>query len=157
MPTGRNTVGAWRAAAKFVGVSGLGWLLDLSLFMTLSFLTDLGPLVTNLISAGVAVTFVFLISARYVFMYEGQYLASKLLAYVAFNIVAILAASAAIGLMAQALTSLSAPYLASPERLSGIAAKLLVTPVTLLANFLFSRLLLEKRGAEAPHAIRAGR
>jgi putative flippase GtrA len=133
------------ALGRFVGVSGLGWLLDLALFTVLNFGTNLSHFVANLFSAGVAVTFVFLVSARYIFFYEGRFLLLKLLAYIGFNLVAITAASAAIEIIANIMSGLIAPYVQASYAVSGLLAKIAVTPLTLAANFLFSRFLLTSR------------
>jgi len=140
----------------FAGISGLGWLIDLSLFSLLSLATDLGPFAANLLSAGVAVTFVYFASARHVFRYRGGYLLAKLLAYIAFNVLAITAASAAIGLLASAISGPLGELAGKDgEALAGLLAKIAVTPLTLAANFAFSRVLLG-RTRPAPGGMQPG-
>lgn len=109
---------------KFGVISGLGWLIDFSLFYALVRL-DVAPFLANLVGAGVAVTFVFFSSVKRVFQYEGHYLLAKLVAYICYQVVAVAIASAVIDLIA---------------RHTGVApllAKILVTPFTFYANFQF--------------------
>jgi putative flippase GtrA len=117
---------------RFGIVSGVGWLLDFSLFTLLSWRL-LSPAPANAVSALVAVVFVFIASTRKVF-YEGTGFSwGKLVAYLAYQAVIIALFSFAI----QALT-----------RWSGLpppVCKVLVTPVNFYTNFLFMSVLLTGR------------
>lgn len=117
-----------RAVMQFGLVSLAGWGGDFIVFLTLV-RCGMQPGAANLISAALAVTFVYFASIRRVFEYAGRLLLGKFAVYVAYQAAAVLAASAAVG------------WLAHDAGLQGWAAKLVVTPVTFLANYAFMRRL----------------
>lgn len=109
---------------RFGVISGVGWLIDFSLF---AFLCWFGvPVwVANMLGASVAVLFVFFVSVRRVFEYEGGYLVRKLIAYAIYQVIAILAASFLIDALTQSIG------------LAPVVSKIIVTPLTFYANFQF--------------------
>ena len=134
-----------RQALQFVGVSGLGWLLDTTIFLALSTLAGWGPMPANLLSATCAVLFVFAWSSRAIFRPNDGSVAQKVFVLVAFNALVILAASWILaevaGLLDRSLAALGA---AVPLALVRLTAKILVTPVTLALNFVVMRYLVER-------------
>jgi hypothetical protein len=124
--------GRFRAILLFTLTSGVGWLIDIGLFTWLTAI-GLAPLSANLISAGTAVTYVFLVSTRRIFSHDHSYMVGKFLFYLAYQIAAVFLASLAIDVL---------------YRIVGghpLLAKVLVTPVTLYMNFIFMAYLLERR------------
>lgn len=119
---------------RFGLVSGIGWLIDFCLFVSLGWLG--APVwASNMVGASVAVLFVFFASVRHVFEYEGGYLIGKLIAYIAYQAIAILAASLLIDVLTRWFG------------LTPVLAKILVTPLAFYANFLFmSRITTGKLG-----------
>lgn len=113
---------------RFGVISGVGWLIDFSLF---AFLCWLGaPIwVANMLGASVAVVFVFFTSVHRVFEYEGGYLVRKLIAYAIYQAIAILAASFLINALSQSFG------------LAPLLSKIFVTPLTFYANFQFMSLI----------------
>ena len=61
----------------FVLVSGVGWLMDFSIYTVLSYLTDLKVIVINIISSIPAITYVFLLSNKKIFKNEHSRLSLK--------------------------------------------------------------------------------
>lgn len=116
---------------KFGVISGLGWLIDFSIFVTLGAVGVI-PGIANGIAATVAVTFVYFSSLRPIFKYEGHYLVRKLVAYWFYQLFAVTLASLAVNVLA---TSGVYP----------VMAKIIVTPFTFLANYIFMRWLAEVR------------
>ncbi|MFF7394925.1 GtrA family protein [Achromobacter sp. NPDC008082] len=114
---------------KFGLISGLGWLIDFSIFVALCAVGFI-PGVANGIAATVAVTFVYFSSLRPIFQYEGHYMMRKLMAYWLYQIVAV------------TLASLIVNFLATVG-MHSIVAKIVVTPFTFLANYLFMKWLSE--------------
>ncbi|MCA8900558.1 MAG: GtrA family protein [Hyphomonas sp.] len=114
--------------ARFGFVSLAGWAGDFLIFVSLTSI-GVGALVANVVSAGAAVAFVYFASVRRIFSYRGRFIYSKFAAYAGYQVVAVLAASAAIAALAAAMGL--APWI----------AKIIVTPATFLANFLFMKLL----------------
>lgn len=131
-------------AWAFGGVSGIGWLLDTALF---ALLAQLGPVPAgpaNVLSAGVAVCFVFLVTHERLFGGTREQRRRHLLAYVAAQVVLVLLASLAIGALVQVTGA--APLL----------VKIAVTPFTLALNFL-TMTRITRRPAPQPAAGRTPR
>ncbi|MFW5751309.1 MAG: GtrA family protein [Planctomycetota bacterium] len=134
-----------RVITGFGIVSGIGWLLDFAIFASLAE-AGLRLAVANFLGASVAVTFVYFASVRHVFRYAGGFLYLKFALYVAYQVLAITAASIAVEGIARAWG------------MPGIWAKIIVTPLTFGANFLFMLLLVGRRpdpGARPAGSIRA--
>ncbi|MCZ2339372.1 MULTISPECIES: GtrA family protein [Citrobacter] len=113
---------------RFAVVSGLGWLIDFSIF---ALLNSLGfPVwLANIVGATTAVLFVFFASVRKIFQYNGHYILWKLLNYIVYQIIAIICASLLIDFIALQFGMLP------------IIAKVIVTPLTFYANFQFMSFL----------------
>ena len=131
----------------FAVVSGIGWVIDVSLAVVLVH-TGLSPYLASFAGAAVAVSFVYFVSQILVF--EGVAARNKahFLAYVLWQIFAIALASLIVAILAQwlfqynimrlfALTNVGLDPLAFA---TGVA-KALVTPLTLIANFVFMKWL----------------
>lgn len=109
---------------QFALVSGAGLAIDFCLFIVLVE----GAVRTgwaNLISAGAAVAFVYLVSVRRIFAYQGQFLVRLFSVYAAYQFAAVTSASWLVDFVA--LEFDQAPIL----------AKVVVLPLTFTANFLF--------------------
>ncbi|MEO0821826.1 MAG: hypothetical protein AAF074_15540 [Pseudomonadota bacterium] len=142
--------------SRFTVISGIGWLIDLSLMLGLVAL-GLGAFEANLVGAFCGVSFVFVAAQRRVFVAAGGVRLGMLAAYLAWHAIAITAASALIGLIAGALAGpaaalrdalaalLPGPLVPGAPLIAAGAAKALVTPLTLYANFLVMGRLLEGR------------
>lgn len=113
---------------RFAVVSGLGWLIDFSIF---ALLNSFGfPVwLANIVGATTAVLFVFFASVRKIFQYNGHYILWKLLTYIVYQIIAIVCASLLIDFIALQFGMLP------------IIAKIIVTPLTFYANFQFMSFL----------------
>lgn len=126
---------------RFGFVSGLGLATDVAVYVLL-YRGGVPPGFANLISAGLAVSLVFVLSQRRVFRYGGRFLLPLFLAYVVYQVLAVSAASAGVGaLVAQA-------------GLGPLLAKAVVTPLTFGCNYVFMSTLFRRGGrsalAEAP-------
>ncbi len=109
---------------RFGLIAGTGWLIDFCLFIALNWL-GMPVWMANMLSASVAVLFVFFASVRRVFEYEGGYLFNKLIAYAIYQVIAIALASALIDMLARWFD------------IAPVGAKVIVTPITFYANFQF--------------------
>jgi putative flippase GtrA len=130
---------------EFVLVSGVGWLIDFSIFSTLTS-GGVTPFSANLISAGTAVLFVFAVCRRALFRNSPRPLHKAITLYVIYNIAAIAVASLFVQLLGRRIAPelnqilafvLSKGYGSSLAHvaLAPIVAKVVVTPLTLYANF----------------------
>ncbi|EPB5648976.1 GtrA family protein [Citrobacter braakii] len=113
---------------RFAVVSGLGWLIDFSIFVLLNSL-GFPVWLANIVGATTAVLFVFFASVRKIFQYNGHYILWKLLNYIVYQIIAIICASLLIDFIALQFGMLP------------IIAKIIVTPLTFYANFQFMSFL----------------
>ena len=118
-----------RKVVGFAILSAAGLAIDMGVFWVLVTL-GLRAGFANLISASLAVTFVYFSSAKSIFSYHGGFLLRLFLLYAAYQVVAVLAASLAVDQLVVALG------------LAPLLAKVAILPVTFSANFLFMTFLL---------------
>ncbi len=104
-------------------VSATGLALDVGGFSLLVHIAHMGPLPANLISATVAVTFVFFVSARHVFRSDGHLLIIPFMIYLIYQAIAVSLASVAVAWLCHA-------------GVLPILSKIAILPVTFIANFL---------------------
>ena len=120
-------------ALRFVGLSGIGWLLDFTVYTLLS------TRVSNLVGA----SFVFAFSTRFVFRDNHRIpLFWKYCVYIAYQIVLIIL----ISLLLAKINSLMTTYVSAVliVRYSAILSKIIVTPITMTLNFFVMRFAIEK-------------
>lgn len=134
----------WRTFLGFVLLSGLGWLCDMLSFTALVRLAGMSPFGANVISSYVGVTFVWFTAVGTLFRHDGNGSAGGarhggryLLIYWCYQFLSIMAYSQLLHLAATTL----AAGAGSVAGHSAIIAKLLVTPVNLVTNFLFMKVL----------------
>ena len=130
-------------AAQFVGISGIGWLIDFAIFNLLHLAVEKVAL-CNTVSSLVAVAFVFAVSTRKTFVQKagGISLKAKFVLYVVYQFVLIFAMSALISVITGFLSRIFAETVA--ESFSAMAAKIVVTPVTMTLNFCVMKFLIER-------------
>jgi putative flippase GtrA len=124
----------WQLVTRVAGfsiLSAIGLAIDIAIFSLLVHF-GLRPGYANLVSAGLAVTFVYFSSAKKVFQYHGRFLLPLFLVYLLYQVAAVLAASFAVDRLAIA-------------GFKPIIAKLLILPVTFTANYISMSFLLRAR------------
>ena len=125
---------------KFAGVSGAGLCLDYAVYSALC-ASGVPAGWANLVSAGLGVTFVFLVSARHIFEGQDRFLLGLFAMYAAYQVVAVSAASWLVG---------EATHLFDGRYLLG---KTVVLPLSFTANYLFMTWLFgARRRSERPAA-----
>lgn len=141
--------------SSFTLISGVGWCMDFSLFNYLVSV-DYPYLVSNLVSALVAVAFVFLFSRKWVFRNHVGSLKAATLQYIVWSIVAIAVASQLLSVIASILehrnlsfvteliAQISGKHLDQRSLVSNMA-KILITPFTMYANFVAVGYIIERR------------
>lgn len=129
-------------AIKFVGISGIGWLIDFGVFTILGLL-GIPSWICNIISSLCGVTFVFFVSTRKTFEVSLKRLTlrQKYVIYVLFEIIIILVASRFVGMLDGIFAGMDFELF---RKFSAIVAKICVTPFTMLINFIFMKILTEK-------------
>lgn len=129
-------------AIKFIGLSGIGWILDFCIYMGLGFVSS-KLFINNIISSWVGVTFVFVFSTRKIFQNKsGISLKCKYMIYILYQCVLILLISKLLNIIN--ITILN--YIASDivVRFSFVIAKIFVTPITMVLNFLVMKCVMER-------------
>ena len=136
----------WLAAfLKFGGLSGMGWLLDFALLLSMVGGFGVPPFVANLISSSIAALTVFLVSRRLIFDRSEGGLGTRIAVYLLYTLCLITAAAWAMTLIIGGLGGLAQAHGYDPSRAVLTAcAKVLVTPPQLLLNFLMSRHMSER-------------
>ena len=131
-----------KQAVGFVGISGLGWLLDFTVYTLLGLIWD-QYFLSNFISSCMGVTFVFIFSTRTIFKNNSKIpLMLKYVIYLVYQLLLILAMSKVLSLIQ--LHVLSAIAIPLVQRFSHILAKILITPITMVLNFIVMKCLMEK-------------
>ena len=130
-------------AFKFFGFSGIGWLIDMTIFIILTSLS-VSEVIANLFSSFVAVTFVYFASTKKLFTNSNKKfnLKQKYIVYFVYQFFMISISSIVIGALSNLITNITTiAFLLSYKK---IISKIIVTPFTMVINFIFMRFLIEK-------------
>ena len=129
---------------KFLFLSGIGWLIDFTLYLIFSNIFDFKIIYSNILSSIPAVTFVFFVSTRRIFIKNkrGLTLKEKYLIYFLYQVILIIT----ISLLGQYLYLLILKNIAVKIELKilKLIIKILITPITMLINFIVMKFLVEK-------------
>lgn len=130
-------------AVHFIGISGIGWLIDFTIFNILNFF-GINVVVCNCFSSLVAVAFVFIVSTRKTFIQKeaGIPLKVKFLIYVLYQAILILVMSWILSLINEFLISWFSGT--NFENLTAMISKIAVTPITMTLNFIVMKFLIER-------------
>lgn len=131
-----------RQAIRFVGLSGIGWLLDFSVYTVLSFLSE-NLALNNMFSSLVGASFVFVFSTRFVFRDSHNIpLIFKYIIYVLYQLLLIYLISLLLAWVNTVILAIfSAKLIVS---LSALLSKMIVTPITMAVNFFAMKFVIEK-------------
>ena len=129
---------------NFLFLSGIGWLIDFTLYLLFSNVFNLKIIHSNILSSIPAVTFVFFVSTRKIFAKNNSRISlkEKYLIYFLYQLILILL----ISLLAKYLYLLSLKNISMNVeiKLLKIIIKILITPITMLINFIVMKFLIEK-------------
>lgn len=127
---------------EFVGLSGIGWFLDFGTYMLLGFASS-NVVLNNIISSWVGVTFVFIFATRRVFKNNSRIsLKWKYLIYLLYQLVLIFLISKLLGVINTGI--INHIDITLVVRISATISKILVTPITMVSNFLVLKGVIEK-------------
>lgn len=131
-----------RQAITFIGLSGIGWLLDFSAFVLLGLFSS-NLVLNNIISSWCGVTFVFVFATKKIFQNNSHIsLKWKYIIYLAYQAVLIYFISILLNeihaFLLQEFTLALILTFAKP------LSKILVTPVTMVCNFIVMKGILER-------------
>lgn len=127
---------------KFFGISGIGWILDFIIYTSLTVFLTSRVDISNMISSFIGITFVFLFSTKKVFINNSKIsLKIKYLIYIIYQVVLILIVSEVMLYLKKYFFSLDIKLLL---KYINIVVKVIVTPFTMLINFIVIKKLIEK-------------
>ena len=129
-------------AVKFIGLSGIGWILDFMTFTVFGFFSK-NVTLNNFISSWVGVTFVFIFATRKVFQNNSKIpLKMKYLIYLAYQCLLIYLISKLLGYInAWIVKSIAIEFVI---KLAPTISKIFVTPITMILNFIVMKTIIEK-------------
>lgn len=129
-------------AIHFVGLSGIGWILDFCTY-TLLGLFSVNLIINNIISSWVGVSFVFAFATRKVFRNNTRIsLKWKYLIYLGYQLVLVFVVSKLLhGVNVAIVNNIDIDIVL---RVSSIIAKIVVTPITMVLNFWVMKGVIEK-------------
>lgn len=129
-------------AVKFIGLSGIGWILDFMTFTVFGFFSK-NVTLNNFISSWVGVTFVFIFATRKVFQNNSKIpLKMKYLIYLAYQCLLIYLISKLLGYVnAWIVKSIAIEIVI---KLAPTISKIFVTPITMILNFIVMKTIIEK-------------
>ncbi|MBR3509045.1 MAG: GtrA family protein [Lachnospiraceae bacterium] len=129
-------------AVKFIGLSGIGWILDFMTFTVFGFFSK-NVTLNNFISSWVGVTFVFIFATRKVFQNNSKIpLKMKYLIYLAYQCLLIYLISKLLGYVnAWIVKSIAIEFVI---KLAPTISKIFVTPITMILNFIVMKTIIEK-------------
>ena len=131
-----------KQAVKFVGLSGIGWILDFLTYTILGLISS-NVVVNNIISSWIGVTFVFIFATRKVFQNQSQIsLKWKYLIYLGYQVLLILLISKLLGQVNEFILVHNTIRIIG--RFSTIISKILVTPITMVLNFIVMKSVIER-------------
>lgn len=129
-------------AVKFIGVSGIGWILDFFIYTCLGLWSE-NLILNNTISSWVGVTFVFIFATRKIFKNKSRIsLKWKYLIYIVYQIILIFLISKFLGLIN--IFIINNIDLQIIKDFSPILSKIIVTPITMILNFIVMKNIVEK-------------
>ena len=126
----------------FVGISGIGWIIDFVIYNILSLVFKVDISIANMISSLVGVTFVFIFSTRKIFENGGKLnIKVKCVIYIVYQIILILCVSRVMPIIKNFLIGFDIDFII---KYASVLAKILITPATMIINFIFMKYLIEK-------------
>ena len=129
-------------AFSFFGISGIGWLIDMSIYSILTYF-NVYTILANIISSFTAVTFVYLTSTKKIFVNinDSFNVKKKYIVYILYQVIIVLISSTISNFIAKNLVNFDIKLIADYAKIS---AKIIVTPFTMITNFIFMKFLIEK-------------
>ena len=131
-----------KQAVKFIGLSGIGWIIDFSTYSGLCLLYN-NIVVNNIISSWIGVTFVFIFATRKIFKNNSNIsLRIKYIVYLCYQMILIFAISKLLGYVNNYI--ISNIKMEMVVSLSSIISKIVVTPITMIMNFIVMKSIIER-------------
>ena len=131
-----------KQAIRFIGISGVGWIIDFIIYNTLSYI-GCRVFISNIISSMVGVSFVFWFSIRKTFVAKsnGIKLKYKFIIYIAYQCILIFLISQLVDIINVSMMSSGITFI---HDYSITISKILITPITMICNFVTMKILVER-------------
>lgn len=129
-----------KQAFKFFGISGIGWIIDFTIYTILTSIFNLNVDISNIFSSLSGCSFVFMTSTRKLFKNNSKInIKIKYVIYIVFELLLIFTSSKIMIILKNNLINveLIAEYI-------NLVVKIIITPFTMLINFIFMKNLIEK-------------
>lgn len=127
---------------KFIGFSGIGWILDFGIYTGLKNFSD-NIITNNIISSWIGVSFVFIFTTRKIFKNNNKIaLEYKYFIYIGYQIILIFFVSELLGKINYFL--LNNIKIELIVNFSTALSKIIVTPITMILNFIVMKNVIEK-------------
>jgi putative flippase GtrA len=141
--TNNNAINLPGKFIRFLGVSGIGWLVDFSIYCTFVFVFHLPVFRANILSAIPAVTFVFFVSVRKVFARKKSKfpLWLKYASYICYTIILLLLVSI-IGQWGYGIIMHYDLFIIF-RPIAAILVKCAITGITMMCNFFMMKFIVE--------------
>lgn len=130
---------------KFFGISGVGWCIDFMLYLFFTLVLGWPVFYSNCLSSIPAVTLVFFVSTKKIFRsHQGRLsIGAKYAIYVIYQMILLFFVSSIGQVVAEWIANLASD-IDWLQRAAKIAAKILITPITMLMNFIVMKIMAEK-------------
>lgn len=131
---------------SFILVSGLGWVIDLSVYILFITLFGTEVFYSNIISAIPAITFVFFTSTKKIFQNRTSRLKSKykFIIYLVYQLLLLLLISSLGQYLYDTLMNNVSLFSSVIVNQGKVLIKIAITPISMGLNFLFMKVLLER-------------
>ncbi len=127
---------------KFFGVSGIGWLIDTTIYIILTSILKINIDISNMISSLTGVTFVFLVATRKIFKTNTKInINIKYIIYIIYQVILIITISHILVILKENILLLNINII---TKYINIIVKILITPITMIINYIVVKNLLEK-------------
>ena len=132
-----------KQVAKFLGLSGCGWMIDFTVYAVLELWFPQTLFENNIISSLAGGTFVYLLCTRMVFQQSSKIpLKWKYLIYLTYQIILIISISKLLAIINTLILEHMTWEIVL--RASALLSKIIVTPVTMILNFFVMKGIVEK-------------
>ena len=135
-----------KQAIGFVVISGIGWLIDFSIYCLITGLCSLPVGIANIISSTPAITFVFFTSTKRTFQNKpgSLKLGYKYMIYFGYQLILLLCISSFAQFLYISIMASGFIHYALFIKYLKVLIKIAITPITMTINFIVMKLLIEK-------------
>ena len=126
----------------FIGISGIGFIIDFIIYNVLSSLLPINVNICNMISSFIGVSFVFIVSTRKIFINNSKIdIKLKYIIYIVYQLILISLVSYIMLILKNYLLSIDVDLI---TKYVNIIVKIIITPFTMIINFIVMKKLIEK-------------